>query len=397
MRHGFSFQALAAGLLAAFVGFASSFAVVVQGLIAVGADRGQATSGLMALSISMGLCAVWLSLRTRLPITVAWSTPGGALLATSGAVAGGFNAAVGAFLVCGVLIVLAGLWKPLGRWVAAIPAPLANAMLAGVLLGLCLAPVKAVAQSPALGLTIVVVWAVVARLRRLFAVPAAVLVTVLLIVATTHLSADMLGSLWPTPVLVRPMFTVAALVGIALPLFIVTMASQNIPGMAVLAVNGYRPRPGPLFTTTGVFSLLAAPFGGHAVNLAAITAALCAGEDAHPDRARRYWAAVVSGVGYVLFGLAAGAAMAFISAAPPILIQAVAGLALLGAFGGALMGAVAVPRDREAAVITFVVTASGLTFLGISGAFWGLVAGGAVMALSRWRDRSGDGKKSSHT
>ena len=264
-------------------------------------------------------------------------------------------------------------------------------------MGLCLAPVKAVAQSPALGLTIVVVWAVVARLRRLFAVPAAVLVTVLLIVATTHLSADALGSLWPTPVLVRPMFTVAALVGIALPLFIVTMASQNIPGMAVLAVNGYRPRPGPLFTTTGVFSLLAAPFGGHAVNLAAITAALCAGEDAHPDRARRYWAAVVSGVGYVLFGLAAGAAMAFISAAPPILIQAVAGLALLGAFGGALMGAVAVPRDREAAVITFVVTASGLTFLGISGAFWGLVTGGAVMALSRWRDRSDDGKKSGHT
>jgi benzoate membrane transport protein len=394
MRHGFSFQALAAGLLAAFVGFASSFAVVVQGLIAVGADRGQATSGLMALSISMGLCAIWLSLKTRLPITVAWSTPGGALLATSGAVAGGFNAAVGAFLVCGVLIVLAGLWKPLGRWVAAIPAPLANAMLAGVLLGLCLAPVKAVAQNPALGLSIVVVWAVVARLRRLFAVPAAVLVTVLLIVASTHLSADALGSLWPTPVLVRPMFTVAALVGIALPLFIVTMASQNIPGMAVLAVNGYRPRPGPLFTTTGVFSLLSAPFGGHAVNLAAITAALCAGEDAHPDRARRYWAAVVSGVGYVAFGLAAGAAMAFISAAPPILIQAVAGLALLGAFGGALMGAVAVPKDREAAVITFVVTASGLTFLGISGAFWGLVAGGAVMALTRWRDRSGDGKKS---
>jgi benzoate membrane transport protein len=397
MRHGFSFQALAAGVLAAFVGFASSFAVVVQGLIAVGADRGQATSGLMALSISMGLCAVWLSLKTRLPISVAWSTPGGALLATSGAVAGGFNAAVGAFLVCGVLIVVAGLWKPLGRWVAAIPAPLANAMLAGVLLGLCLAPVKAVAQSPALGLTIVVVWAVVARLRRLFAVPAAVLVTVLLIVATTHLSADALGSLWPTPVLVRPVFSVAALVGIALPLFIVTMASQNIPGMAVLAVNGYRPRPDPLFTTTGVFSLLSAPFGGHAVNLAAITAALCAGEDAHPDRARRYWAAVVSGVGYVAFGLAAGAAMAFISAAPPILIQAVAGLALLGAFGGALMGAVAEPKDREAAVITFVVTASGLTFLGISGAFWGLVAGGAVMALGRWRDRSGDGKKSSHT
>jgi benzoate membrane transport protein len=385
MIRTFSVQALAAGLLAAFVGFASSFAVIVQGLVAVGATREQAASGLMALSIGMGVCAIWLSLRTRMPISVAWSTPGGALLATSGAVPGGFQAAVGAFLVCGVLIVVAGLWRPLGRWVAAIPAPLANAMLAGVLLGLCLAPVRAVAQTPALGLTIVVVWALVARFRRLYAVPVAVLVTGVLIVVSTHVDVAAMGSLWPRPVLVVPVFTGGAIVGIALPLFIVTMASQNIPGMAVLGVNGYRPAAGGLFTTTGIFTLLAAPFGGHAVNLAAITAAICAGPDAHPDPGRRYWSAVVAGVGYVLFGLGATAAIAFISAAPPILIQAVAGLALLGAFGGAIMAAVSEPRDRDAAVITFLVTASGVTFAGISGAFWGLLAGGAVMGLSRWR------------
>jgi benzoate membrane transport protein len=385
MRASFSLQALAAGVLAAFVGFASSFAVIIAGLTAVGASQAEAASGLMALSISMGVCAIVLSLKTRLPISIAWSTPGAALLATTGAVEGGFPAAVGAFIVTGALIVVAGMWKPLGRAVAAIPPPLANAMLAGVLLGLCLAPVRAVAQLPALGLAIVVAWAVVARIKRLYAVPVAALLTIALIAATTHLAPDALGPLWPTPVVVTPTFSLAAIIGIALPLFIVTMASQNIPGIAVLNANGYLPDAGRLFWSTGLFSLAAAPLGGHAVNLAAITAALCAGSDAHPDPQRRYWAAAMAGFVYILFGLVAGAATAFISASPPILIEAVAGLALLGAFGSALLAAMNAPADHEAAVITFLVTASGLSFFGISGAFWGLVAGGAVLALTRWR------------
>jgi benzoate membrane transport protein len=385
MRADFSLQALAAGVLAAFVGFASSFAVIIAGLIGVGASQAEAASGLMALSISMGVCAIVLSLKTKMPISIAWSTPGAALLATTGPVAGGFSAAVGAFIVTGALIVVAGLWKPLGRAVAAIPPPLANAMLAGVLLGLCLAPVRAVAQLPVLGLAIVVAWAVMARIKRLYAVPVAALLTIALIAATAHLAPDALGSLWPEPVGVVPSFPLAAIIGIALPLFIVTMASQNIPGMAVLNANGYRPDAGRLFWSTGLFSLAAAPFGGHAVNLAAITAALCAGSDAHPDPQRRYWAAAVAGFVYVLFGLVAGAATAFISASPPILIEAVAGLALLGAFGSALLAAMNAPADREAAVITFLVTASGLSFFGISGAFWGLVAGGAMLALTRFR------------
>jgi benzoate membrane transport protein len=226
---------------------------------------------------------------------------------------------------------------------------------------------------------------VVARFRRIYAVPTAVIVAVVLIAATVHPAAQSVMSFWPNPVLVAPHFSIAGIVGIALPLFIVTMASQNIPGMAVLGVNGYRPAPGPLFTATGIFSVLGAPFGAHAVNLAAITATMCAGPDAHPDPARRYWAAVVAGAAYVVLGLCAGAATAFISAAPPVLIEAVAGLALLGAFGNALHGAVIEAREREAAVITFAVTASGLTFFGISGAFWGLLAGGAMHALARWR------------
>lgn len=381
----FAPQTVATGLLAAFVGFASSFAVVVQGLVAVGASQAEAASGLMALSIAMGVCAVILALRHSMPISIAWSTPGAALLASTGAVEGGFAAAVGAFLLCGVLIVIAGSWKPLGRAVAAIPAPLANAMLAGVLLSLCLAPVKAVAAAPAMGLAVVITWAIVWRWKRLFAVPAAVVVTVVLIASTQTLPEGGLGNLWPQPVLVMPVFSIGAVVGIAVPLFIVTMASQNIPGMAVLNVNGYRPDPGPLFRATGIFTLLSAPFGAHAVNLAAITAALCAGEDAHPDPAKRWGAAVVAGLVYVLFGLGAGAATAFLGAAPPILIQAVAGLALLGSFGAALMGAVQAAEGREAAVITFLVTASGLGFFGISGAFWGLVAGGAMLGLARLR------------
>jgi len=382
---GISIEAFSAGLLASFVGFASSFAVVIQGLTAVGATQAEAASGLMALSVAMGVCGIVLSVKKKQPISIAWSTPGAALLASTAAPAGGFATAVGAFLISSLLIIVAGLWKPLGRVVAAIPTPLANAMLAGVLLNLCLAPVKAVAVAPAYGLAIVITWALVAKWKRLLAVPAAVIMTVGIIVATVDVSHIDMSALRPQPILIMPQFDLSAMIGIALPLFIVTMASQNIPGIAVLNVNGYRPEPGPLFSITGFFSLLSAPFGAHAVNLAAITAALCAGPDAHPDPARRYWASIVCGVFYVIFGLCAGAATAFIGAAPPILIQAVAGLALLGALGSSLLGAVSDARNREAAIITFIVTAAGLTFFGISGAFWGLLAGGAIYALTRWR------------
>ena len=384
MLRQFSVQAAAAGVLAAVVGFASSFAVILQGLTAMGATQQQAASGLMAAAIAMGLGGVVLSLHRRQPISVAWSTPGAALLASTGSVPGGFGAAVGAFVVANALIVAAGLWRPLGRAVAAIPPALANAMLAGVLLGLCLAPVRAVAEMPALALPVVLAWAVMARVKRLYAVPASVLVALVLLIATAH-GNGRAGSLWPVPVLPAPHVSIPALLGVALPLFIVTMASQNIPGMAVLHANGYRPAPGPLFWITGLFGLAGAPFGSPAINLAAITAAMCAGEEAHPDPERRYWAATVAGLAYIAFGLAAGAVTAAAAASPPLLVEAVAGLALLGAFGGALMAAFRDPASREAAVICFMVTGSGVTFFGIGGAAWGLLAGGAMMVLARWR------------
>ena len=387
MLRDFSAQALFMGLLTAFVGFASSFAVVLHGLTGVGASEAQAASGLMALSISMGVCAIVLSAWTRLPVSIAWSTPGAALLASSGAVEGGFAAAVGGFLVCAVLIVVAGLWRPLGRMVAAIPATLANAMLAGVLLGLCFAPVKAIAFDPLFGLPIVAAWVVVGAVNRLYAVPAALLAFALVLAFGIEIPDGALAAvahdLLPRPELIAPVFNLAGLVSIALPLFIVTMASQNIPGIAVLKVNHYEPVPGPLFAVTGLFSLLSAPFGGHAVNLAAITAAMCAGEDAHPDPRRRYWAAINAGIFYVIFGLLAGAVTAFVSLAPPILIQAVAGLALVSALAASAMNAFKEPETREAAALTFLTTASGVSFGGISGAFSGLVAGGLMMGLNR--------------
>jgi benzoate membrane transport protein len=392
MLRDISSQSFFMGFLAAFVGTASSFAVVLQGLTAVGASPFEAASGLMALSISMGICAIVLSLKTRMPISIAWSTPGAALLATSGAVEGGFPVAVGAFIICAILIVICGTWKPLGKAVAAIPGPLANAMLAGVLLGLCLAPIKAVAFSPVLGLPIVLAWLIVARFNRLFAVPAALAAFVLVLIfgvnfpdgAITNLHL----SLVPPVAFVVPHFNLAGLVGIALPLFIVTMASQNIPGTAVLRAHDYNTPPGPLFATTGVFSLLSAPFGGHAVNLAAITAAMCAGEDAHPDPQKRYWAAIFAGIFYVVFGLLAGVITALVSLAPTILIEAVAGLALIGAFASSVVAAFRDENNREAAAVTFLITAASLTFYGISGAFWGLVAGGLIYILTHLRTKT---------
>ena len=381
MLKDLSWTTFSAGTLAAFVGFASSFAIVVQGLYGAGANASEAASGLMALAVSMGLCAIFLAIKTRMPISVAWSTPGAAFLAMSAPIEGGFEVAVGAFIVTAVLIILAGLWKPFGRLVSAIPTPLASAMLAGVLLPLCLKPFEAIAEFPWLGLPIVLTWAVVSRINRLFAVPAAVLVAAVLIGATFDMSAIQVASLWSKPVLVTPAFTLESIIGITLPLFIITMAGQNITGIAVLNNFGYKPAAGTMFSWTGLFSLASAPFGGHAVNLAAITTAICAGEEAHCDPAKRYWSAITGGIIYIIFGLSAGAAIAFISISPPVLIAAVAGLALFGALSGSLLSAMSSETDREAALVTFLVTASGVSFFGISGVFWGLLAGGALYFL----------------
>jgi benzoate membrane transport protein len=388
MFKDFSVPALMMGLLTAFVGFISSFAVIMQGLQAMGATAPEIASALLAQSISMGVLAIVFSSWYRMPISIAWSTPGAALLSGISMIEGGFSAVVGAFVVCGVLIILSGLFRPLSRAIRLIPAPLANAMLAGILLGLCLAPVKAVAFNAALGLPIVLTWMVVVSRWRLWAVPASLGALILVLIFGVDLPPDAMGqigrAIHPGLTFVTPVFTLHGVISVALPLFIVTMASQNIPGMAILKVHHYEPPAGVMFVGTGILSILGGLVGGVPVNMAAITAAMCASEDANPDPAKRYWAAIVAGFGYIVFGLIAGGIIAFVSLAPPILLQAVAGLGLIGAFANAAFAAYRDPETREAAAITFLVTASGLSFAGISGAFWGLVAGGVMMALQRF-------------
>ena len=381
MRTSF-LQPAVAGAITAFVGFASSFAVILKGLTAVGASDAQAASGLMALSIAMGLAGIGLSLWSRMPISCAWSTPGAALLATTGAASSGFAGAVGAFLVVGALIVAAGLIRPFGRAVAAIPAALANAMLAGILFALCLAPVQAMVAAPRLAAPIIAAWLVVMRWKRVYATPAAALVAGVVIYVVNPAAPLALADFMPQPLPLAPSFSLDAILSLGLPLFIVTMASQNLPGFAVLSAYGYRPEPGPPLVVTGLFTLLAAPFGGHAVNLSAITAAMCAAPDAHPDPAKRWIAAFTAGAVYIVFGLLAGAVTHFV-AGSPILIESVAGLALLGAFGSALHNALTEVSEREAALATFLVAASGVSFFGVGGAFWGLLAGGAILVFTR--------------
>lgn len=377
-------QPVMAGALAAIVGYASTFTLVLAALTAAGASPQQAGSGLLSVCIAIGILNIVVSARVKVPVSFAWSTPGVAFLLTVGEPVGGFPAVAGAFLAAAALIVLTGLIKPLARSVAAIPAPIANAMLAGMLLTLCLAPITAVAEMPALALPILLAWVVGLRLARRYAVPIAVVVTGIVLATTTQLPPGALDGSWPSFVPVMPVFTLDAIVRIGLPLYIVTMASQNLPGLAVLKANGFAPRPAPLFVLTGFASAATALLGGHTSNLAAITAAICAGPEAHPDPARRWPAPVSAGVVYLLLAPGASLAAAFIAASPPLLIQAVAGLALLSSLAAALSGALVIEETRLPAILTFVTTASGITIIGVGAPFWGLVAGIGMMLILRF-------------
>jgi benzoate membrane transport protein len=372
-----------AGVVCAAVGFSSSFTVVLAGLRGVGADEHQAASGLLTVSVLMGVIAIWLGLRTRMPISIAWSTPGAALLASAGTLTGGYAAAIGAFMLSGLLIVLAGLSGRLARLIGAIPLPLASAMLAGVVFPLCVAPVHAIVQIPDVAAPVIATWLILSRVARRWAVPAALVVAIVAVIVSEH--PDLSGHrLSPSLAFTAPSFHLATLLGVGVPLFIVTMASQNVPGMGVLQSFGYRPALRPILVSTGGSTAAGAVFGAFGVNLAAITAPLVAGPDGGEDRSRRWVGSVTAGAIYVGLGLGAALLVAFVSSSPPLLVESVAGLALLGTLAGALSAALADPSYREAAIITFVLPASGMTALGISGSFWGLLAGAGVLALHGW-------------
>lgn len=370
-------QPISAGIVTALVGFTSSFAVVLTGLTAVGANSAQAASGLLALCVTQALGMLWLSRHYRMPITLAWSTPGAALLAGAGTVTGGWPAAVGAFAVVGAAVILTGLWPRLGRLIAAIPPALAQAMLAGVLLPLCLAPVPALRDAPLAVAPVVLVWLVLQRYSPRWAVPAAFAAAAVVIAVGLVSGSDTLdtSALLPRLDVTAPAWTWQAMVGIAVPLYIVTMASQNIPGTAVMNSFGYRVPWRPAMLVTGVGTLVGAPVGGHAINLAAISAALAAAPSAHPDPRKRWVAAFTAGWAYLVLAACSAAVATLIAAAPEGVVEAVAGLALLGTLGGALASALDDVREREGAVVTFLIAASGVSILGIGSAFWALVAG----------------------
>lgn len=373
---------IGAGIVCSLVGFTAAFAVVLSGLQAVGASAVEAASGLLAVTVTMGAASILLSWRYRMPITSAWSTPGAALLMGTSAVAGGWPAAIGAFICCGLLLTLTGLWPGLAKLVQRIPVPIAQAMLAGILLPLCIAPVSAVVTEPLAVVPIIATWLILTRFLPRWAVPAALVVALIVIViwlsnSGTALPADLFV---PRIEWTAPTVTLQAITGIALPLYIVTMASQNIPGVAVMAGFGYTVPWRPALTTTGIGSILGAPFGGHAINLAAISAALAAGPEAGPKE-RRWIAGVTAGCGYLVLGIASAGLATAVLAAPPEIVSTVVGVALFATFASACAGAMQSPELRLPAAITLIVAASGVSAAGLSSAFWALVAGILVAAL----------------
>ncbi len=374
-----------AGIVTGVVGFTSSFAVVLSGLQRAGANPVQAASGLLVICLTMGLGCVLFSWRLRMPITMAWSTPGAALLAAGSTPEGGFRTAVGAFLVTGILLALTGLIPRLSALVSAIPLPLAQAMLAGVLLELCVEPITSLARHPGQIAPVLLTWLVLLRVARRWAVPGA-LAAALVVMAASGTFGKLAGNtLRPQLVLVDPAWHPGAVLALALPLYLVTMTSQNVPGMAVLAQYGYRPPFGPPLIYTGLTTAAGAIGGGHAINLAAISAALAAGPEAGPDQRRRWIAGVSAGVCYLVLGPLAALVTAISQAAPAGIMAAVAGVALIGTFASATSGALADPGHRDAAALTFLVAASGITAWGVGAAFWALLAGGAYLVLMRTR------------
>lgn len=377
-------SALVAGFVAVLVGFTSSVVIVFQAAAALGATPEQATSWIWALGLGMGATSLGLSLWYRHPVLTAWSTPGAALLVTAGA-GHTMAEAVGAFLVCSALITLAGLTGWFERVMNRIPQALAAALLAGVLARFAIDAFLQLGPEFALVAPMLAVYLVGRRAWPRYAVLGVLAAGIAIAALQGRLALGGVEGSWARPVFTAPEFSLSALVGIALPLFVVTMASQNLPGVAAQRAHGYTTPVSPVIATTGLASGLLAPFGGYALNLAAITAAICMGREAHEDPAKRWTASAAAGVFYIVIGLLGGAVVGLIAAFPKALVLAVAGFALLGTIGGGLAAAMKEEREREAALITFLVTASGLALWGVGSAFWGVVAGSLALAVQHWR------------
>ncbi|MCX7272128.1 MAG: benzoate/H(+) symporter BenE family transporter [Burkholderiales bacterium] len=378
----FSASTITAGFVTVLVGFTSSAVIVFQAAATLGADAAQIGSWIWALGLGMGITCIGLSLRWRIPVVTAWSTPGAALLISAGAGAS-LPEAIGAFVMSAALLTLAGFSGLFERLMNRLPVAIASGMLAGVLLRFGIEAFAAMGTRFGLVAGMLAVYLVARRWLPRFAVMGAFAAGILIAASQGLIRTEALELGWARPVWTTPTFSVGAFIGLAVPLFLVTMASQNMPGVAVIRASGFATPLSPVLGWIGVVNLVLAPFGGFALNLAAITAALCMGPEAHPDPARRYTAAVSAGIFYLLMGLAGATVVAVFAAFPRELVAGIAGIALLGTIGNALAQALTHERDREPALVTFLVTASGLSLGGIGSAFWGLVAGGVTLAVLR--------------
>lgn len=375
-----SASAIIAGFVTVLVGFTSSAVIVFQAAQALNASPAEIGSWMWALGLGMGLTCIVLSLRYRVPVVTAWSTPGAAML-ISAAAGVPMAEAIGAFLVSAVLITICGFTGWFERAINHIPISIASGMLAGVLLRFGLDVFVAMKTQFVMTFAMFIMYLIARRDWSRYAVVSALVLGMVIAAFQGLLRLDTISLQLAQPVLTPPQFSISALIGIALPLFVVTMASQNVPGVAVIRASGYNVPISPLIGWTGATTIVLAPFGAFALNLAAITAAICMGREAHEDPNKRYVAAVAAGVFYILVGLFGATVGAVFAAFPSELVLAIAGLALLGTIGNGLVTALSQEKQREPALITFLVTASGLTLLGIGSAFWGLIAGGLALLL----------------
>ncbi len=385
LRADFSLSAVIAGFVTVLVGFTSSAAIVFQAAGAAGANQAEISSWMWALGLGMGVTCIALSLYYRKPVVTAWSTPGAAMLITSAAGVS-LPESIGAFLVSGVLITVAGFSGWFERSLQRIPISIASAMLAGVLFRFGLEVFVAMQTEFIMVFAMFVVYLLCRRALPRYAIVAALLAGISIAAMRGLLHLSDVNLALAQPIFTAPVFSLSGLIGIALPLFIVTMASQNVPGVAALRASGYTGVPiSPLIGWTGAATVLLAPFGAFALNLAAITAAICMGREAHEDPDKRYVAAVAAGVFYVLIGLFGATVTALFAAFPKELVLAIAGLALFGTIGNGLAAALGNEREREPALVTFLVTVSGVTLLSIGSAFWGLLAGVLAWLMLRFR------------
>jgi len=377
-----SLSAIVAGFVTVLVGFASSAVIVFQAAQSLGASPDEISSWIWALGLGMGVTCIGLSLRYRVPVVTAWSTPGAAMLitTTSGLP---LSQAIGAFVLSALLILVAGFSGWFERGMRKIPLSLASGMLAGVLLRFGLDAFVAMQTQLGMALAMLVVYLCGRRWFPRYAVIATLLVGVAIAAGAGTLRLNEVHLELARPIFTMPTLSLAAVFGIALPLFIVTMASQNVPGVAVIRASGFDVPISPVIGWLGAVNAVLAPFGAYALNLAAITAAICMGREAHEDPARRYMAAVFAGIFYLVVGLFGATIAALFAAFPKELVMAIAGIALFGTIGNSLAAALREEQDREPALITFLVTASGLTLGGIGSAFWGLLAGVAVLLVLR--------------